>query len=70
MKRPKHVDVKGKERMLNAVLALLESGYSVHIPYESEQIENETADERYYIIEFSHVKYDAPPFILEENEVD
>lgn len=63
------LEILGESNLFKTASALLESGYSIHIPYMPEH-ENQEKEERYYILECSFVKYEAPKFILEPVEED
>ena len=58
------LDIKGKENATKVMFALFESGYSVLLPHQVSEEQDE--EERYYVIEYSLVKYGEPNFILEE----
>jgi hypothetical protein len=60
------LEIKGKQRAFDVALLLLESGYSIHIPYVSQDKDDD--ENNYFIIECSLVKYGDPSFILEEEE--
>jgi hypothetical protein len=59
------LEIKGKKKLFEVASVLLDSGYSIHIPYLSEN-DCKTEDEAYYVLEYSLTKYEAPRFILEE----
>lgn len=59
------IEIKGKNNALKVVSLLLDSGYSVHMPFMNHD-EPEKVNENYYIIEYSFCKYGEPDFVIEK----
>lgn len=60
------LEIKGKERLSNVIVALIESGYTVLVhEVEPEQLAK-PEEERYVVVEYSLTKYGDPTFKLEE----
>ena len=59
------LEIKGKQNAFEVISQLLNSGYSVHMPYMGHDTEDD--EKNYFIIEYSFTKYDEPRFVLEED---
>ncbi len=57
------LEIKGLENTLKVIEVLMESGYSIHLPYLEKE---KSKEEQYNLIEYSFVKYGEPSFIMEK----
>ncbi len=61
------LEIIGKQNAFEVISQLLNSGYSVHMPYMSHDTEDD--ENNYFIIEYSFVKYGDEPFTIVEEDL-